>query len=99
MLKFLDNAPYVEETSILDILKVCQTPFYLYSQEKIIQKVEMTKKILGNNIYFSVKSNSNQAVLKLMQSLGIGADVVSIGELKRSLAAGFSTDKIIFEGV
>ena len=34
-----------------------------------------------------------------MQSLGIGADVVSIGELKRSLAAGFSTDKIIFEGV
>ncbi len=99
MLKFIDNVPYIEDSPLHDILKVCQTPFYIYSQKKIQNKIEMTKKILGNNIFFSVKSNSNQALLKLVQSFDIGADVVSTGELKRSLAAGFSPNKIIFEGV
>ncbi len=99
MLEFKNEIPFVEDTSIHDIMKVSTTPFYIYSQEIITQKVKMTKKILGNNIFFSVKSNSNQAILKLMNSLNIGADVVSIGELKRSLSAGFASNKIIFEGV
>ncbi len=99
MINFLNKAPFIEDTNLNDILKICQTPFYLYSQDAIVQKVEKTKKILGNNIFFSVKSNSNQAILKLMQSLDLGADVVSIGELKRSLSAGFDPNKIIFEGV
>ncbi len=99
MLEFKNKLPFVEDTSLHDILKVCDTPFYVYSQEVITQKVKMTKKILGKNIFFSVKANSNQAILKLMNSLGIGADVVSVGELKRSLSAGFSPSKIIFEGV
>ena len=99
MLKFNNNTPFIEDTSLNDILKVCETPFYVYSQNMITQKVEITKKNLNNNIFFSVKSNSNQAILKLMQNLDLGADVVSIGELKRCLIAGFSPDKIIFEGV
>ena len=99
MLKFKNNTLFIEDTCLDDILKVCQTPFYIYSQDLIEKKVEMTKKILGNNIFFSVKSNSNQAILKIMQSLELGADVVSMGELKRSLAAGFHPNKIIFEGV
>ncbi len=99
MLNFKNKLPYIEDVSLNDVIKVCQTPFYIYSQSVIIQKVEITKKFLGKNIFFSVKSNSNQAILKLMQSLNIGADVVSIGELKRSLSAGFSPKKIIFEGV
>ena len=99
MLEFKNNLPFVEEISLYDIIKVCQTPFYVYSQDLITQKVEKTIKNLGNNIFFSVKSNSNQAILKLMQSLSVGADVVSVGELKRSLSAGFHPNKIIFEGV
>ena len=99
MLKFNNNVPFIEGTSLNDIMKVCQTPFYIYSQDLITKKVEMTKKTLGNKIFFSVKSNSNQAILKLMQSLDIGADVVSIGELKRAISAGFHPNKIIFEGV
>ena len=96
MIKFINNVPFVEDTSLSDILSVCQTPFYLYSQEIITKKVKMTKKILGSKIFFSVKSNSNQAILKLMQSFDLGADVVSIGELKRALTAGFNPKKIIF---
>ena len=99
MLRFNNKVPFVEDTSLNDIIKVCQTPFYVYSQKIITQKVERVKKALGNNIFFSVKSNSNQAILKLMQSFDIGADVVSLGELKRSLSAGFHPSKIIFEGV
>ena len=99
MLEFKNKLPFIEETNLHDIIRVCQTPFYVYSQKMITQKVERTKKVLGGNIFFSIKSNSNQAILKLMQSLNIGADVVSIGELKRSLSAGFHPNKIIFEGV
>ncbi len=99
MLEFKNKIPFVEDTSLHDIIKVCETPFYVYSQEIITKKVEMIKKILGRNIFFSVKANSNQAILKLMNSLNIGADVVSVGELKRCLSAGFSPNKIIFEGV
>ena len=99
MLEFKNNLPFIENTSLHDITKVCQTPFYVYSQKVITQKVEKTKQVLGENIFFSVKANSNQAILKLMQSLNIGADVVSAGELKRALSAGFPSNKIIFEGV
>ena len=99
MLTYKNNDPYIEGTSLYDLVKVCQTPFYVYSQEKIINQVNKTKEILGNNIFYSIKSNSNQAILKLMNSLDIGADVVSVGELKRALEAGFNPNKIIFEGV
>ncbi len=99
MLEFKNKLPFVEDVSLNDIMKVCQTPFYIYSQKMITQKVKYLKKNLSKNIFFSVKSNSNQAVLKLIHSLDIGADVVSIGELKRSLSAGFPANKIIFEGV
>ncbi len=99
MLTYKNNDPYIEGTSLYDLVKVCETPFYVYSQERIINQVNNTKEILGNNIFYSIKSNSNQAILKLMNSLDIGADVVSVGELKRALEAGFDPDKIIFEGV
>ena len=99
MLRFENNNPFVEDVALHDVNNVCKTPFYIYSQSIIINKVKELKSILGKNIFFSVKSNSNQAILKLMQSLDIGADVVSIGELKRSLSAGFDPSKIIFEGV
>ena len=99
MLTYKNNDPYIEGASLYDLVKVCETPFYVYSQEKIINQVNKTKEILGNNIFYSIKSNSNQAILKLMNSLDIGADVVSVGELKRALEAGFDPNKIIFEGV
>ena len=99
MLTYKNNNPYIEGTSLYDLVKVCETPFYAYSQKKIVDQVNKSKQILGKNIFYSIKSNSNQAILKLMNSLDIGADVVSIGELKRALEAGFDPNKIIFEGV
>ena len=46
-----------------------------------------------------MKANSNQSVLRTLAKLGAGADVVSGGELKRALAAGFSADRILFSGI
>ena len=52
MLTYKNNDPYIEGTSLYDLVKVCQTPFYVYSQQKIINQVNKTKEILGNNIFY-----------------------------------------------
>ena len=99
MLKFKNNIPFIEDVSLDDISKVEETPFYIYSQEKISETYNSLKNTLGADIFYSVKANSNQAILKLMNKLGAGADVVSIGELKRAMDAGIKVKNIIFEGV
>ena len=50
-------------------------------------------------IAYSVKSNSNIAVISILNSLNSGADVVSIGELKRALISGIPGNRIVFSGV
>ena len=99
MINYKENFPYVEGVSLEFIDKVQQTPYYLYSQAKISEAYNKLKDAVNSKIYFAVKSNSNQAILKLMNNLGAGADVVSIGELKRSLEAGITSSKIVYEGV
>ena len=96
---FKENEPYLEEVCIKDIIDSNKTPFYLYSQKIIIDTYHQLKNDLNSEIFFAIKANSNQAILKLINQLGAGADVVSIGELKRALSAGFEPSKIIFEGV
>ena len=49
-------------------------------------------------VCYAMKANSNQSVLRTLARLGAGSDVVSGGELKRALAAGFPPDKILFSG-
>ncbi len=98
-IKFKNNKPFFEGVNINDITKNYTTPFYLYSQEEISKTYALLKKHLSSEIYFAIKANSNQALLKVLKNNGSGADVVSIGELKKSLKAGFHPKKIIFEGV
>src|SRR5262249_57778336 len=54
---------------------------------------------LPHIVCYAVKANSNQAVLKTLSRLGAGMDVVSGGELRRTLAAGVAPQKITFSGV
>ena len=54
---------------------------------------------MPHRICFAVKANSNLAVLRVFRDLGAGADIVSGGELRRALAAGFPPDRIVFSGV
>ena len=99
MLHYKNNQPYIEGIAVNDIIKTHVTPFYVYSQKTISKTYNELKNSLNAEIFYAVKANSNQAIIKLMHSLGAGADVVSVGELKRSLSAGVESQKIIFEGV
>ena len=97
MINYNNNRPFVEGVSLEDIAKAQATPFYVYSQTKITNTFKQLKNSLDSEIFYAVKANSNQSIIKLMASLGAGADVVSVGELERAILAGVEPQKIIFE--
>ena len=78
------------------------TPVYVYSKAVFLRQISTYKKAFrGLNALFcySLKANSNRALCALAAGQGLGADVVSGGELYRALRAGFKPGKIIFSGV
>ncbi len=93
---------HAENTSVAAIAKSVGTPFYCYSSATLKRHVSVFKEALAPLkplICFAVKANSNLAVLRLLGSQGVGADVVSEGEARRALAAGIPPHNIVFSGV
>ena len=93
---------FVEDVSVIDISKRMNTPFYIYSTASLRRrytKLSESLKNINHSLYFSVKSNSNLAVLRVLSLLGSGMDVVSGGEYLRAQKAGVPGDKIVFSGV
>ena len=100
--KYKKNNLFCESVKVEEICKNYNTPFYLYSSNTLINNYKLLHKMLkGINflIAYSVKANSNLSVLKTFAKCGAGADVVSIGELKKTLNAGISSNKIVYSGV
>ena len=88
------------KTSVL--AKKYATPLYCYSFKKLNHNILNFKKNFKSIkpiICFSVKSNPNKTLLGEIGKLGLGADVVSIGELMKSLKSGIKPNKIVFSGV
>src|SRR5437868_12421677 len=89
----------------VDLVKLAEgvgTPFYCYSTATLERHYRVfTEAFAGEKtlVCYAMKANSNQSVLRTLAKLGAGADVVSGGELKRALAAGFPAGKILFSGV
>jgi diaminopimelate decarboxylase len=84
------------------LAKKYSTPLYCYSLKKIkenIKNFQKNFKTIDPLICFAVKANPNKIILRQMGKLGLGADVVSIGELIRALKAGIKPNKIVFSGV
>jgi diaminopimelate decarboxylase len=78
------------------------TPFYAYDAGAIRRRIAGLKEALHGldaTICFAVKANSNLAILNLMAEAGLGADIVSAGELRRALSAGVPAHRIVFSGV
>ncbi len=101
-LRYVGKNLFIEKLSINNIVKKNNTPFYLYSENQIINNyLKFTKNFKKTNpiICFAAKSNSNVAILRILAKLGAGADVVSGGELLKALKAGIKTTKIVFSGV
>ena len=100
-IKSLDNSLFVEDVSLLDIVKKYPTPFYIYSKEMILAAIDsyLTNIRERDLVCYSVKANSNLAILKIMAEKGMGFDVVSGGELFKVLKIGADPQKIIYSGV
>jgi diaminopimelate decarboxylase len=93
---------YCEGVPVKDIAAEVGTPFYLYSHRTLIEhfrKVEEAFKGVPHLVCFSVKANSNRAVLEALREEGAGADIVSGGELYRALEAGIPADQVVYAGI
>ena len=78
------------------------TPLHVYSASAIRQRIlalQAAVQGLDALICYAVKANANLAILGMMADAGLGADIVSAGELQRSLRAGIPADRIVFSGV
>ncbi len=83
-----------------EFVKDYKQPLFLYDLDIIKERIEWIQewKKLGK-LHYAVKANFNLDILKLIKKMNCGVDVVSVGEIKRSLEAGFSMQDIIFSGV
>ncbi|GJM15616.1 MAG: diaminopimelate decarboxylase [Thermodesulfobacteriota bacterium] len=93
---------YMEGVSLTEIAESVGTPFYVYSYEFLRDSFTAYKKAFSEMdtlICYSVKANSNIAVLKAFSDLGAGYDIVSGGELLRVKRAGGDLGKVVFSGV
>ena len=101
-MNYKKNSLYIENISIQRIAKKFGTPAYCYSLNKLKLNIRNFKKYfisINPLLCFSVKSNSNFQILKEINKMGMGADVVSKGELIMALKTGISPKKIVFSGV
>jgi diaminopimelate decarboxylase len=91
-----------EGVSLETIADAVGTPVYVYSARAIRDQFDALDRVLApvpHRLHYSMKANSNLAVLRLLQERGAGLDIVSGGELFRAREAGFSADSVVFSGV
>ena len=102
MMRYIKKNLFIDSSSIKVLTQRYSTPLYCYSYKRIMENINNFKK----NFYkidpltcFAVKSNSNKVLLREIGKLGLGADVVSMGELMKALKSGIKPNKIVFSGV
>ena len=101
-MKYINKKLTIEKIGLQKIAKKFGTPFYLYSYSKLKENINNFKKsfrFFSPLICFAVKSNTNVHIIREIKKLGLGADVVSMGELMMALKAGINPNKIVFSGV
>ncbi len=99
---YIDDELYCEDVPIRKICEEFGTPAFVYSKATLQRHFEVFKSAfepIDHLICFSVKACSNLAVIRLFADMGSGVDIVSGGELFRSLKAGVNPSKIVYSGV
>jgi len=99
---YRDGVLNAEELPLDRIAEEYGTPTYVYSKatlERHVNALDSAFDEIEHLTCFSVKANSSGAILKLFGEMGIGADIVSGGELFRCLRAGIPAEKIVYSGV
>ncbi len=101
-MKYIKNKLIIEKLSVENIAKKYGTPAYCYSYSRLKENIIHFKKGFKSFkplICFAIKSNANLNLIKEIKRFGLGADVVSIGELMMAIKAGINPKKIVFSGV
>ncbi len=101
-MKYINNKLKIENVSVQAIANKFGTPAYCYSYNQLKNNIDNFKKNFRSFsplICFAIKSNTNINIVREIKKFGLGADVVSIGELMLALKAGIDPKKIVFSGV
>src|SRR3546814_12018095 len=102
---YRDGVLYAEDVPLPELADAVGTPFYCYSTATIERHFRVFSEALAGVgvepplIAYAVKANPNKSVIATLAALGAGADVVSIGELRRAMAGGVPANRIVFSGV
>lgn len=100
--RYVNGALHCEGVSLAEVARAVGTPFYCYSHRTLVRHFEAFDgafSSVDHLVCYSVKVNSNLAVLSTLFRRGAGADIVSGGELYRALKAGADPRKIVYSGV
>jgi diaminopimelate decarboxylase len=102
-LEYRDGILHFANLNVLEIAENYGTPIYITNEQMIRKRYQELKEILNsvyrdNKIYFAVKSNSNMAILKILNSEGSNFDCSSIGEIYTCLKTGISSNQLIYTG-
>ena len=101
-MKYINKSLSIEKIKVQDIAKKFGTPIYCYSYKQLKENISNFKKkfkTFSPLICFAIKSNTNVNLIREIRKFGLGADVVSVGELMIALKAGIEPKKIVFSGV
>ena len=101
-MKYINKNLSIERVKVQDIVKKFGTPIYCYSHRQLKENISNFKKSFKSFtplICFAIKSNTNVNLIREIGKFGLGADVVSMGELMMALKAGIEPKKIVFSGV
>ena len=101
-MKYINKKLTIEKISVQYTAEKFGTPTYCYSYKKLRENINNFKKSFKSFsplVCFAVKSNTNVSLIKEIKKFGLGADVVSMGELMIAIKAGINPKKIVFSGV
>ena len=99
---YINKKLRIENINLENIAQKYGTPAYCYSYNQLKDNITRFKRNFRSFspiICFAVKSNTNLSLLKEIKKFGLGADVVSQGELMIAIKAGINPKKIVFSGV
>ena len=99
---YRDGELHAEDVPLAAIAERHGTPTYVYSTAVLRARYRAYVDAfadLAPVVCYALKANSNQAVIATFAREGAGADIVSLGEMKRALAAGIPASRIVFAGV
>jgi diaminopimelate decarboxylase len=98
----INQAVELQLSDLTEKFSAIQTPFYYYDLDilkQTLEEVKLYSEKYNFQVHYAVKANTEDRILRLINSYGIGADCVSGNEVKKAIETGFPANKVVFAGV